>query len=151
MGLQETIMEQAPATTLLIPCIWSKTAIAFRLLSAQYAGAFSGQAVTNEQVCMLLILHGAGEQTHRSLGQILGLEKSTMSRNIGHLLQKGWIAAGKGTDRREVRLALTTEGKRKVKTLFPLWKKKQEEVEALLGTELVASLDTLLLKLRTLT
>lgn len=141
-------MEQALAAPLTIPCIWSKTAIAYRLLSAQYAGAFTGQDVTNEQVSMLFILHRAGGQTQRSLGQILGLEKSTMSRNIGHLLQKGWIAAGKGTDRREVWLSLTTEGKKKVKTLFPLWQKKQEEVEALLGAELVSSLDALLHKLR---
>lgn len=143
-------MEQASANPLPIPCIWSKTAIAYRLLSAQYAGAFTGQDVTSEQVCMLFILHGAGEQTQRSLGQILGLEKSTMSRNISHLLQKGWIAAGKGTDRREVWLSLSTEGKKKVKALFPLWKKKQEEMEVLLGAELISGLDALLLKLRTL-
>ena len=46
------------------------------------------------------------------LGTALGLDKTTMSRNLRVMLKRGWIQAGKVSDRRVNGYEITAEGKR---------------------------------------
>lgn len=54
----------------------------------------------------------AGETTQQELGSHLGLEKSTVSRLVDGMVQKGWVEKGRDPDnRRFQKLVLTPAGR----------------------------------------
>ena len=69
------------------------------------------------------------------LAERLGLERTTLVRNLKILAQKGWIepVAGNG---RGLRHRLTPTGQALLDAAIPLWRQAQEQLEArLTGTE----------------
>lgn len=55
----------------------------------------------------------SGETTQQELGSHLGLEKSTVSRLVDGMVQKGWVEKGRDPDnRRYQKLVLTPTGRR---------------------------------------
>jgi DNA-binding MarR family transcriptional regulator len=71
------------------------------------------------------------------LADVLGLERTTLTRGAGVLEQKGWLTETPTSDARERRLELTAQGRRKLEEAFPAWK----EAQNLFDRELAARKD----------
>jgi DNA-binding MarR family transcriptional regulator len=67
------------------------------------------------------------------MGRRFDLDKTTLSRNLRLLKQRGWIEFGAGSDARERRAALTALGRRRLEAARPAWRSAQEELRAALG------------------
>ena len=68
------------------------------------------------------------------LGDVLQLERSTISRNLNLLLKRGWIEAV-SSDAKGVReVTLTSAGRKKVESVLPDWRQAQQQAAELLGS-----------------
>ena len=70
------------------------------------------------------------------LGQLLGLEKSTVSRLAAGLERKGWLRRGRDEgNQRYVRLYLTPEGRAIAGQVWRAWQSRQARIVAGLSDE----------------
>jgi DNA-binding MarR family transcriptional regulator len=132
------------------PCINFKVAVLFRLMAERYRSAYAGLNLTNEQVRMLLNLKMGGPCNQQSLAKRLELEKSTFSRTLQAMVQKGFIKRKDDTaDKRNYVLSLSEKGEKKAAAVIPVWKKIHEETQLLFGQASVQELDRMLRILKT--
>ena len=74
------------------------------------------------------------------LAERLGMERTTLTRNLKPLLEAGWIALRPGADSRQRIVTITADGLEKVKQSYPVWRGAQSAFEALVGREAVRAL-----------
>lgn len=111
-----------------------------RALTGIYDGALGEHGVTIAQVNLLAALGKAGPCPPSRLGEILQLERSTVSRNVGLLLKHDWIEAV-SSDAKGIReVALTRAGRDKIESVMPRWREAQRQAVELLGTSGVDAL-----------
>ena len=67
------------------------------------------------------------------LAEALGLDRTTLTRNMRALVDRGLIAVVDGEDRRTRLVALTARGKRSLSEALGLWKQAQATVEERFG------------------
>ncbi|MGH9831246.1 MAG: MarR family winged helix-turn-helix transcriptional regulator [Blastocatellia bacterium] len=60
-------------------------------------------------------------------------DRTTLTRNLKILEDRGFISIREGNDRREREVSLTTEGREALKAAYPFWKKAQARVMKELG------------------
>ncbi|MFC0547469.1 MarR family winged helix-turn-helix transcriptional regulator [Kutzneria chonburiensis] len=114
-------------------CLAVRVRLIGRALTGLYDGALSGSGLTIAQVNLLAALGKAGPCPPSMLGEILQLERSTVSRNLNLLLNHGWIQAV-SSDAKGIReVALTPAGHTKIKAVMPAWRRAQREASDLLG------------------
>src|SRR5207244_11330666 len=93
----------------------------------------TGRRATKLAFLPLLERQGASPQT--ALGELLALDPTPLSRTLRPLARAGWIRAGAGPDRREVRWTLTPAGRRCLARARPAWERAQARLRARLRPE----------------
>ncbi|WP_422505519.1 MarR family winged helix-turn-helix transcriptional regulator [Stenotrophomonas sp. GZD-301] len=78
------------------------------------------------------------------LAEALGMDRTTLTRNLKPLLQAGWLQEQRGDDARQRLIAITPTGKACLRRARPLWQRAQDEVEATFGPSPTARLNSLL-------
>lgn len=116
-----------------LPCACANLRRAARLVSQQYERAMQPAGIKGTQFTLLQALMLTGNISQGKLGDLLGLDSTTLTRTLALLRRKGWIEAKCGQDRREVWLALSPEGKRKYRTALPYWESAQKQLRKALG------------------
>jgi DNA-binding MarR family transcriptional regulator len=71
------------------------------------------------------------------LGRAMALEKSTLSRNSGRLVERGWVEVRDHPDGRGVLLALTAEGDQMLLRAVPAWQQAQQQAQSLVAEALL--------------
>jgi DNA-binding MarR family transcriptional regulator len=74
----------------------------------------------------------------------MGMDASTLSRNLRPLIAAGWIAVDAGDDARSHTLSLTVSGLAKRNEAKRAWKKAQLQLNAIAGENEVAKLHALI-------
>ena len=69
------------------------------------------------------------------LSECLGMERTTLVRNLRPLQRDGWVQAGGGGRGRRVELAITDTGRKQIEKLAPAWKSAQNAVVKTLGDQ----------------
>ena len=67
------------------------------------------------------------------MSDFLGMERTTLLRNLRPLQREGLIKISGGGRGGHVRLAITDEGRTAITKLLPAWRSAQEKVVAMLG------------------
>jgi DNA-binding MarR family transcriptional regulator len=75
------------------------------------------------------------------IGEILQLDKSTLSRNLERMRAHGWLEVVPEEDARAQPFRLTSQGKRLIEKAIPAWEQAQRQSVELLGDEGIALLD----------
>ena len=101
----------------------------------------SGIRVTQFTILSQLMLRG--EMPIGKLAGILGMERTTLTRNLTPLEQQGWISIHPGDDPRARMISITGQGRGVVRRSFPFWSKAQAHVGKLLGADGQAALKLL--------
>ncbi|HEY7608051.1 MAG TPA: MarR family winged helix-turn-helix transcriptional regulator [Alphaproteobacteria bacterium] len=99
------------------------------------------------QFAVLGQLAGAGAPAAMSitaLARRLGLDRSTLGRNLRPLIKAGLVAMEGGADRRAHTLALTEAGRALLEKAIPLWRDAQRHVSEKLGREKTRALRAVL-------
>lgn len=133
-----------------VDCVWLNFRKASRALTRFYDARLAPSGLGVSQLSLMVGLHLAGGAPMTRLARELGLDRTTLTRNLKPLVRRRLVAIGRGADRRTRVVALTPEGRAALARALPLWREAQAEVLARLGdglwsrlfTEIAAVLDT---------
>lgn len=108
------------------------------VITEYYNRCFSDFDLTAAQYCIMINLFRLGNINASDLSKILGLERSTLVRNIGVLIKKNCIEeGGEGKGRQ---FMLTENGKKLLEKAKPEWEKAQYKIKNFIGEEDLASI-----------
>lgn len=79
-----------------------------------------------------------------TFAEIMGMDRTTLTRNIQPLVRAGWIALVAGEDRRQRAIVLTPAGRAMFRRAVPLWRQAESELRAAVGDETIGQLQRLL-------
>ena len=122
-------------------CLASRQAA--RKITRLYDSYMQGSGVRATQFTILSQLLLRGEMPIGKLAGLLGMERTTLSRNLTLLEGKGWISISAGEDPRARMIEITTQGRSVVRRGFPYWSKAQAHICQLLGSDGQAALKLL--------
>jgi DNA-binding MarR family transcriptional regulator len=100
-----------------------------------------GLRVTQFSILVMLIL--AGPLTIGELADRLGIERTTLSRNLALIESAAWITIRPGDDARSRLVAVTGKGRGVVSASLAAWRRAQAAVAAVIGPSGVDALRTL--------
>lgn len=134
-----------------LPCACANLRRAARAVSRLYSHELRSQRIEITQFTILMTLERTGEISQGKLGQLLGLDSTTLTRMLALLRKRGWIREKEGDDRRFRIIELTTFGRTKLQQGLPHWKRAQNRLQGLLGEETMNRLGGLLAQITTAT
>lgn len=100
-----------------------------RELTRLYEEKLRPHGLRATQFSILAALALKGPTLIGELADILGLERTTLTRSAGVLERNGWVETSPSDDARERPLRLTPAGRRKLEGAYPAWQDAQEMVE----------------------
>jgi DNA-binding MarR family transcriptional regulator len=121
--------------TIPLPCLSASFRRASRLLTQHYETALRPLGLRGTQFTLLQALSLAGEVSQGTLGKILGIDTTTLTRTLAIMERQGWIASRPGEDHRERLLSLTKAGRVKFKRALPYWERVQQELRGQFGNQ----------------
>ncbi|KEY86959.1 MarR family protein [compost metagenome] len=128
-------------------CICTHLRRAARGVSRHYDEALAGFGVNVAQFSLLRHLQRLDRPSITSLAEAMGLERSTLGRNLRVLEADGLVALAGGDDQRNRVVLLTEPGKALLQAAYPAWEQAQELLVQRLGVgqrdELVRLLEQL--------
>ncbi len=127
------------------PCACSQLRRTSRAVSALYDDFLSPADLTVTQYALLVSIARSGAIQRTQLSGELGMERTTLTRNLRPLEREGWVAERAGVDRREHMLYLTASGRRRLEKGFTCWTNAQQAFLQQFGSERMDELRTLLL------
>jgi DNA-binding MarR family transcriptional regulator len=122
-------------TTFALPCMGASFRRASRVLTQYYDTALRPLGLRATQFTLLQALTQAGEVSQKTLGEILVIDSTTLTRTLAIMGRRGWIASRSGEDRRERWLSLSEAGRAEFQRARPHWEKVQQGLRARLGNK----------------
>ena len=108
-------------------CVGQGLRRAARAMTRRYDAALRPAGLTLGQFSILTMVTGAGPIALGTLAGKLGMDRTTMSRDLGPLQRRALVeSVADPGDRRSRRFSTTAEGHRVLQTALPLWAKAQE-------------------------
>lgn len=133
----------SPTDEIVRDCLAVRVRLISRAVTAIYDRAIDGHGVSIAQVNLLAAIDKLGPCAPTRVGDVLQLERSTVSRNVNLLLKRGWVTAT-ASDAKGVReIALTAAGRKKIGSVLPAWRAAQQEAAQLLGSAGVNAVQTI--------
>ena len=126
------------------PCVCSQVRRLARKFSSLYDTLLSPEDLTITQYSLLATIERAGQLSHLILAEKVGMERTTLTRNLRPLTRAKWVAAATGKDRRQHLLQLTAAGRRKLIRSLPLWEEAQRQFLSQIGSESMQELRAVL-------
>jgi DNA-binding MarR family transcriptional regulator len=117
------------------PCACSQLRRTARAVSTLYDEFLSAAGLTVTQYAVLVTIARAGAIQRTHLAAQLGMERTTLTRNLKPLERARLIAEKPSDDRREHLVSLTKVGNRRLDAGFRAWEKAQEVFLADFGQE----------------
>lgn len=108
---------------------------AARLVTQRFDRAFRDSNLTANQFSVLMASYSQEDILLTRLAKTLGMERTTLSRNLSILERRKMVSIAMGADRRERRIAITKKGITLLERTLPLWQRAQNEVVDLVGPE----------------
>jgi DNA-binding MarR family transcriptional regulator len=103
---------------------------AARAVTQHYDRALRPHGLRATQFSMLTVLTQTGPLGMSDLAQMLGLDRTSLTRNLGPATRQGWVRIEQGEDRRRRTIAITTEGIAALRRTLPAWRAVQAGAEA---------------------
>ncbi|HEY7991566.1 MAG TPA: MarR family transcriptional regulator [Stellaceae bacterium] len=124
-------------------CICANLRRTTRAVARHYQQHFRGTGLVGTQFSMLVALARGGPMPIGRMAEKLGVERTTLSRNLQPLEKKGWIRFSDSDDARTRMVEITNKGRETARAALPAWRKAQSSVapklKALRLAELLAS------------
>lgn len=116
-----------------------------RRVTRLYDSHLAPSGLTLNQYSLLAVLAFAkAAPTLGELAALMGMDRTTLTRDLRPLLARGLIARQAGGDRRRRAMALTEPGRAAWEEARGLWRAAQDVIEERLGREITARLHELL-------
>jgi DNA-binding MarR family transcriptional regulator len=115
-----------------------------RSIARHYDAHFAQAGLKGTQYSLLTAIVASEPVRPAELARAMGLDASTLTRNLRVLIDQGWVVQGPGDDARSRRIEATAAGRGKQAEARRHWKRAQLELNAILGVERVAALHALI-------
>jgi DNA-binding MarR family transcriptional regulator len=114
-------------------CICTHLRRAARGVSRHYDEALAGFGINVAQFSLLRHLQRLDQPSITSLAEAMGLDRSTLGRNLKVLEADGLVALAEGADQRNRVVLLTEAGKARLQDAGPAWERAQLRLVEQLG------------------
>jgi DNA-binding MarR family transcriptional regulator len=127
-------MKKAPATALeaATTCACQKARMAARAITRTYDDALRSSGLRSTQFTILVAASMAGGIPLSHLAAILGLERTTLTRNLAAIEREGLVRVASVTGRTR-NVLLTSRGSARLDQALPLWDQAQQDLRRRLG------------------
>lgn len=116
-------------------CAAFHTRRAARLVGALYDRVLESTGLTSAQFSALAALAALGPLPITGLAHRLGVDRTTLTRNLERLGRRGMIRFAPGTDQRVRLVEATAEGREAFARAAPVWRSVQEDLLERFGPE----------------
>ena len=129
-------LDPAVLLTISTDCVCTNLRRASRAVTQLYDRALEPTGLRGTQIPVLVALGRAGPAPSAKVAQYLGMDPTTLSRNLAPLVRAKLVAYTTGaTDRRVKLVTLTPAGREKLAAAVPYWEAAQREVVEALGRD----------------
>jgi DNA-binding MarR family transcriptional regulator len=116
-------------------------------VSAIYDDAFGPLKLKISQFGILAMLSRRGPSSPVDLCRVVMMDKSTASRNLQRMRQRGWISVLQDSAGPGQKVSLTAQGAQVLQKAYPLWRMAQEEATRRLGADGLKALETVVARM----
>lgn len=113
-----------------IPCACAATRRAARALTHLYDSHLRTHGIEATQFALLSAIAEMGPCSQVAIGRALGLDKTTLSRNVRVLAAAGWIEPVTPATRRDAGVEVTAAGRAVLARARPSWQRAQAAMQA---------------------
>ena len=115
-------------TALINDCACLKVRTAARAVTRFYDDAFRPIGLRATQLSVLVAVAFSEAVSIASLSRLLGMDRSTLTRNLRPLEEKHLVALGPEGHHRSRTLSITSKGEQLVRKALPVWEKTQQKL-----------------------
>ncbi|MDB5309589.1 MAG: MarR family transcriptional regulator [Gemmataceae bacterium] len=124
-----------PECRIAAECLAGRVRVLNRVVTGIYDDALRPHRVRVSQMNVLVAIAAMGPVRAADVCRELRLDKSTLSRDLDRLLDRGWVRTTPA-DGRVKHLEATPTGRALIKKVMPAWEEAQKRVHEILGPEL---------------
>ena len=115
-------------------CACHKVRMAARAVTRAYDEALRPARLRASQLAVLVAINNNdGAISIVALAKIMGMDRSTLTRNLRPLEKEGLVAIGLEGWRRSRALEITEQGRWRLREALPLWRRAQDALRPRLG------------------
>jgi DNA-binding MarR family transcriptional regulator len=114
-------------------CTASQLRRATRVVARLFDEVMASSGLEGTQFSVLVALSLGGDVPMRTLAERLGVDRTTLTRNLKPLDREGLVESAAGDDQRVRLVRMTAKGRRVLEKALPLWEKAQHQVVSKLG------------------
>jgi len=115
-------------TALINDCACLKVRTAARAVTRFYDDAFRPVGLRATQLSVLVAVAFSEAVSIASLSRLLGMDRSTLTRNLRPLEKKQLVILGPEGHHRSRTLSITSRGEQLVQKALPVWEKAQQKL-----------------------
>ena len=134
-------------------CVCFNLRWATRVMTNFFDAELRRHGIRATQSAILLALKAKESWTMADLSEALGIERTTLVRNLRPLQRDGLVTADGGGRGGRVELAITTKGRRQIEKVMPAWRAAQNAAVKTLGEQrwsaILADLEKVAVALKT--
>jgi DNA-binding MarR family transcriptional regulator len=123
----------ATKRNLIDDCACHKVRMAARAVTRAYDDALRPAGLRATQLAVLVAMADDGAMSITALAKVMGMDRSTMTRNLAPLEQEGLVMVGLEGRHRSRRLEITKRGRSRLREAMPLWEDAQKTLRRKLG------------------
>lgn len=131
----KNISENDCADEMAAACIGARMRVINRVITSVYDDAIRPFGMKISQVNILVVASKLKTATPSTIGAILKMDRSTVSRNVERMKAKGWLKALAAEDNRSHLLKVTGKGAKALVDIVPAWRKAQKKALNILGKQ----------------
>ena len=114
-------------------CVCHKVRMAARAVTRAYDAALRPVGLRATQFAVLVAVATEGALSITALAQAMGMDRSTLTRNLRPLAKDGLLAVGHEGWHRSRTVAITERGHARVREALPRWVQAQARLQRQLG------------------
>jgi DNA-binding MarR family transcriptional regulator len=114
-------------------CICAELRKAARAVTLLYDNAFKSTGLLSTQLSVLRVISKSESIRVSQLAEELGMDRTTLTRNLSVLERRGFIKISSGKDHRTRIVTITFNGSTSIAKTIPLWNKVQRKVKKQMG------------------
>ena len=114
-------------------CVCHRTRMAARAVTRLYDDTLRSAGLRATQLAVLVAVGGDNVVSITALAKFMGMDRSTLTRNLTPLERDGLIRVGNEGWRRSRTVEITKKGRSRLREALPLWEKAQETLRRKLG------------------
>ena len=114
-------------------CTCGKLREAARAVTLLYDNTFKSSGLLSTQLGVLHTIYNSASITISELAGELGMDRTTLTRNLSVLERDGLINMSSGKDHRTKIVTITSKGRTSIAKAIPLWNEVQRKVKQQMG------------------